>query len=76
MLLLCTISQVGLDESVPSVGIAPGCGLDDRGSRARFPAGTGNFSIHHRLQDGSGVHPATYPMGAKGCFSGGKAAGA
>jgi hypothetical protein len=26
-----------------SVGIASGYGLDDRGSRVRFPAGTGNF---------------------------------
>jgi hypothetical protein len=29
-----------------SVGIAVGYGLDDRGSRVRFPAGTGNFSFH------------------------------
>jgi hypothetical protein len=31
-----------------SVGIALGCGLDDRCSRARFPAGAGNFSLKHR----------------------------
>jgi hypothetical protein len=37
-----------------SVGIALGCGLDVRGSRVRFPAGTGNFSLHHRVQNGSG----------------------
>jgi hypothetical protein len=29
-----------------SVGIALGYGLDDRGSLVRFPAGTGNFSLH------------------------------
>jgi hypothetical protein len=29
-----------------SVGIALGYGLDDRDSRARFPAGAGNFSLH------------------------------
>jgi hypothetical protein len=59
-----------------SVGIAMGYGLDDRGSRFLFPAGAGNFSLHHRVQDGSGAHPASYPMGNKGSFPGGKAAGA
>jgi hypothetical protein len=43
-----------------SVGTALGYGLDDRGSRLRFPAGAGNFSLHHRVQNGSGVHPASY----------------
>jgi hypothetical protein len=36
----------------------------------------GNFSLHHRVQDGSGAHPASYPMGTGGSFPGGKAAGA
>jgi hypothetical protein len=45
-----------------SVGIALGYGLDDRGSRARLPAGAGNFSLHHRVQNGPGAHPASYPM--------------
>jgi hypothetical protein len=49
-----------------SVGIALGCGLDDRGSRVRFPAGAGNFSLHHRVQNGSGSHPASYPTGTRG----------
>jgi hypothetical protein len=31
------------------IGIALGYGLDDRGSRVRFPAGAGNFSLHHRV---------------------------
>jgi hypothetical protein len=59
-----------------SVGIALGKGLDDRGSRVRFSAGAGNFSLHHRVQNGSGAHPASYPMGTRGSFPGGKAAGA
>jgi hypothetical protein len=58
-----------------SVGIALGYGLDDRGSRDRFPARAGNFSLHHRVQNGSGAHPASYPMGTRGSFTGGKAAG-
>jgi hypothetical protein len=53
-----------------SVGIALGYGLDDRGSRLRFPVGSGNFSLHYRVQNGSGAHPASYPMGTKGSFSG------
>jgi hypothetical protein len=58
-----------------SVGIALGYGLDDWSSRVRFPSGAGNFSLHHRVQNGSGTHPASYPMGTRGPFPGGKAAG-
>jgi hypothetical protein len=50
--------------------------LDDRGSRVRFPTRAGNFSLHHRVQTGSGVHPASYLMGTRGSFPGGEAAGA
>jgi hypothetical protein len=59
-----------------SVGIALGYGLDDRGSRVRFPAGAGNFSLHYRVENGSGAHPASYPMGTGGSFPGVKATGA
>jgi hypothetical protein len=52
-----------------------GYGLDDPGSRVRFPVGAGNFSLHHRIQNGSGAHPASYPMGARRSLLGGKAAG-
>jgi hypothetical protein len=55
--------------------MALGCGLDDRGSGVRFPAGAGNFSLHHRVRNGSGARPASYPMGTRGSFPGGKAAG-
>jgi hypothetical protein len=47
-----------------SVGIALGYGLDDRGSRIRFPAGARNFSLHHLVQNGSGAHPASSAKGA------------
>jgi hypothetical protein len=50
-------------------------GLDDRGSRVRFPAGAGNFFLPHRDQKGSGAHPTSYPIGTTGSFPGGKAAG-
>jgi hypothetical protein len=53
-----------------SVGIALGYGLDDWNSTVRFTAGAGNFSLHHCVQNGSGAHPASYPMS-----TGGKAAG-
>jgi hypothetical protein len=58
-----------------SVGIALGYGLDDRGFRVRFPAGAGNFSLYHRVQNGSGAHPTSYPMGTRDSFPGAKAAG-
>jgi hypothetical protein len=53
-----------------AVSIALGYGLDDWGSRVRFPAGTGNFPLHHRVQNGSGAHPASYPMGSRGSVPG------
>jgi hypothetical protein len=34
-----------------------------------------NFSLHHHVRNGSGVYPASYPMGTRGSFRGGKAAG-
>jgi hypothetical protein len=51
-------------------------GLEDRGSRVRFPVGAGNFFPHHRVQNDSGARPASYPMGTRDSFLGGKAAGA
>jgi hypothetical protein len=50
--------------------MALGYGLDDRGSRVRFQAGAGNFSLHHRVQNGSGAHPDSYPMGKRDSFPG------
>jgi hypothetical protein len=44
--------------------------------RVRFPAGAGNFSPHHRVQNGSGAHQASYTKGTRGSFPGGKAAAA
>jgi hypothetical protein len=32
--------------------------------------GSTDFSLHHRVQTGSGAHPASYPMGTEGSFSG------
>jgi hypothetical protein len=58
-----------------SVGIVLGYRLDDRGSRIRVPAGARNFSLHHRVHNGSGTHPASYPTGTRGSFPVDKAAG-
>jgi hypothetical protein len=55
-----------------SVGIVLGYRLDDLGSRVWFLVGAGNFSLHHRVQNISGAHPASYPMGTRGSFPGGK----
>jgi hypothetical protein len=37
--------------------------VEDRSSRVRLPTGAENFSLHHRVQNGPGGHPASYPMG-------------
>jgi hypothetical protein len=58
-----------------SVGIALGYELNDRGSRVRFQAEAGNFSLHHLVQNGSGFPSASYPVGNRGSFPVGKAAG-
>jgi hypothetical protein len=52
-----------------------GYGLDDRDSRVRFPAGAGNFSLHHRVQNGFEAHPVSFPKDTRGSFPGCKAAG-
>jgi hypothetical protein len=33
------------------------------------------FPLHHRVQNGSGAHPASYPMGTSGSFTGVKQPG-
>jgi hypothetical protein len=40
-------------------------------SVVRVPVGTGNLSLHFRLQTGSGARPDSYPMGTRGSFPGG-----
>jgi hypothetical protein len=40
----------------------------------RLTEGARKFSLHHRVQNGSGAHTASYPMGTRGSFPGGKAA--
>jgi hypothetical protein len=49
--------------------------MDNRDARVQFPAVAENFSLH-RVQNGSGAHPASYPTGTRGSFPEGKAAGA
>jgi hypothetical protein len=43
--------------------------------RVRFPAGAGNFSLHHRIQTGSGAHPTPYTIDTGGSFPVGNEAG-
>jgi len=59
-----------------TICIALRYGLDDQGSGVRLPAAAGNYSLHHRVQNGSGAHPTSYPVGTRGSFPGGYAAGA
>jgi hypothetical protein len=53
-------------------GTALGEELDDRGFESRQGL---HFSLHHRIQTGSEAHPASYPMGTRGSFSGEKRPG-
>jgi hypothetical protein len=39
------------------------------------PARSWNFSLHHRVKTGFGAHLAFYPIGTRGSFPKGKAAG-
>jgi len=41
----------------------------------RFLIGAKDFSVCHHIQTSSGVHPASYPVGTGGSFSGGVVAG-
>jgi hypothetical protein len=82
MLASCHLILLGLATlTIPvqspdsSVSIALGNGLDDRGSRVRFPAGAGNFSLHQRVRNGSGTRPPSYPVGTRGSVPGGKVVG-
>jgi hypothetical protein len=50
-------------------------GLDNQGPRVQFPAGVGNFSLHHHVQNSCGAHPASYPVGTRGSFPECKVAG-
>jgi len=38
--------------------------------------GAENFTLYHRVQNGTGAHPASYLTGTTGSFDAGKAAGA
>jgi hypothetical protein len=49
-----------------SVGIVTDYGLDGRMIGVRFLAGAGNFSLRHRVQTGSGAHPASYSVSTRG----------
>jgi hypothetical protein len=50
-------------------------GLRAGWSGVRVPGAAGNFSLYHSVKTGSGAHPVSYPMGARGPFPGSKAAG-
>jgi len=59
-------SDIGivLQQFIYILCIVLGYGLDDQ--RVWVPAGAGNFSLHYRVQTGSGMHSASYPVGTRG----------
>jgi hypothetical protein len=63
-------------EAVSHITCSSGLRAGWSGSRVRFSAGAGNFSLHHCVQNGSGANPASYPMATSGSCPGSKATGA
>jgi hypothetical protein len=59
-----------------SVGIATGYGLDDQMIGIQFPSGAGVFPFDTMSRLSCGAHQASYAVGTRGFFPGGKAAGA
>jgi hypothetical protein len=57
------LHKLSSDKSVTNVFPFVGYGNYDRGSRVRFPTGAVYFFLQHRVLNGSGAHPASYPMG-------------
>jgi hypothetical protein len=56
------ICHYGVRAAIAQSAQRLGIWLDEWDSMVRFPAGDGNFSLHHRLHTGFGSHPASYPM--------------
>jgi hypothetical protein len=54
------------------IGQCYSAGLRARWSGVWVPAGAGNFSLRHRIQTGSGTHPASNSVGTRDSFPGGK----
>jgi hypothetical protein len=54
-----------------AVGIATGCGLDDKRLGVRIPVVSRILLV---VQTGSEIHPASYPTATGGSFPGGKVA--
>jgi hypothetical protein len=59
-------------ESGSSVSILSGYGLDDQAIEVRSPAELKHFSSSLCVQTGSGVQPASCPMGTEGPSPGAK----
>jgi hypothetical protein len=55
-----------------SVNIVSGYGLDNWAMQVRFPAEAHDFPSNLRVQTGTGVHPASCPVGTGGPFPGAK----
>jgi hypothetical protein len=59
ILIITTILEMG-------VGIAQSVQRRSGQPGVRSQAGTSDFSLLHRIQTGSGAHPAYYPIGTGG----------
>jgi hypothetical protein len=61
---LVRLIEICLKETYSEVLMS--CGLDDHDS---ITGRAGIFSHHHFVQTGSGVQPASYPVGIRGPFT-------
>jgi len=68
---MCNLYSSKLKKQIFNVCLLMFSGLDDWGSRVQFSVGRGDFSLHYCVQNGSGAHPASYPIGSRGSFPGG-----
>jgi hypothetical protein len=65
-----TLKVIGQNYAFSSVGVVTRLRAGQSGSGARFLARAGNCSHHHRVQNCSGAHPASYPMRTRVSFPG------
>jgi hypothetical protein len=62
LLYFCLFHSFISFSSVSGIAQLYSAGLRVGWSGVRVPIGTGNFSLYHRVQTGSGAHPTSYPV--------------
>jgi hypothetical protein len=71
----CLVVFIHIKSRDSSVGIATRLQAGRSGFYGSISGGAGNLSLRHRVQNGSGVRPASYPMGTRSFLPGVKLPG-